>query len=74
MQSGESIVTMRPTMPFRRQNHQHIDDLRHGPYIAAYELVAIHYCAFQSPPPSHYGTDAHSRVIVRAAGFAALPS
>jgi hypothetical protein len=61
---GESSVTMRPTMPFRRQINHYIDGLRHGPYIAAHERVVIDCCALQSPPPCRHGTDARPRVML----------
>ena len=60
--TGESSLTMPPTMPFRRQIHQHIDVLRHGPYIAAHEQVVIDCRAVRAPPPYRRGTDARPRV------------
>ena len=45
-ETGESSLTMRPTMPFRRQIDHHIDGPKHGPYIAAHEQVVVDYRAF----------------------------
>jgi hypothetical protein len=50
------------TMPFRRQNHEQIDALRDGPYIAGHEQVVYDPDRSQAPPPSQHGTDARSRV------------
>ena len=50
-------------MPPRRQNHEHVDGFRHGPYIAAHERLVYDHCRPKAPPPSQqHGTDARSRV------------
>jgi hypothetical protein len=53
---------VRLTMPFRRQNHEQIDALSHGPYIVGHEQVLYDLDRSAAPTPSQHGTDARSRV------------
>jgi hypothetical protein len=48
-----------------------IDAFASWRYIAAHEQVVYDRACCEAPPPYRYGTDARSRVIVRAAGSAA---
>jgi hypothetical protein len=50
------------TMPFRRQNHEQIDAVRHGPYILGHEQVLYDPDRSGAPPLSQHGTDPRSRV------------